>query len=463
MRPVERVFVGDPEVSEAIYRLRQGGARRPPPAGGSAGRGPARRAGALAAAARAPARRGRRDARTTVWTVADVTRDRDRQENVFQDLQHAIDYLDHAPAGFFSVDASGAHRLPQRDARRLARPRSRAGRLGRAEAHRHRAGRQRGAARPRSSAEPGDVKTEVLDLDLKTRGGKTAAGAALSQGRVRAPTARPAPRARSCSTARATTAPTRSAPPKCASCASSTTRRWRSRRSTRPAASRAPTRSPRRMFQRVLKGEAAGPLDPQRRRSAATAPRSKPRSREAARGQGDIAPIDAALAGERRERRWARFYVTPVEDAEQRPRGRDRLRARHHRAAQPAEPVRPGAEDGVGRPARRRHRARLQQRALRHHDGDRLPARPRTGRPIRPSRTSCRSSRTPTARPRLVRQLLAFSRRQTLRPQVLDLGEALSDFTMLLRAPDRREGDARRRRMGAICGRSRPTSPSSSR
>jgi len=33
----------------------------------------------------------------------------------------------------------------------------------------------------------------------------------------------------------------------------------------------------------------------------------------------------------------------------------------------------------------------------------------------------------------LVRQLLAFSRRQTLRPQVLDLGEALSDLTMLLR------------------------------
>ena len=29
----------------------------------------------------------------------------------------------------------------------------------------------------------------------------------------------------------------------------------------------------------------------------------------------------------------------------------------------------------------------------------------------------------------LVRQLLAFSRRQTLRPQVLDLGEALSDLT----------------------------------
>ena len=44
------------------------------------------------------------DARTTVWSVADITRDRERQENVFQELQHAIDYLDHAPAGFFSVE-----------------------------------------------------------------------------------------------------------------------------------------------------------------------------------------------------------------------------------------------------------------------------------------------------------------------------------------------------------------------
>ena len=33
----------------------------------------------------------------------------------------------------------------------------------------------------------------------------------------------------------------------------------------------------------------------------------------------------------------------------------------------------------------------------------------------------------------LVRQLLAFSRKQTMRPQVLDLGEALSDLTVLLR------------------------------
>ena len=33
----------------------------------------------------------------------------------------------------------------------------------------------------------------------------------------------------------------------------------------------------------------------------------------------------------------------------------------------------------------------------------------------------------------LVRHLLAFSRKQTLRPQVLDLGEVLSDLTVVLK------------------------------
>ena len=33
----------------------------------------------------------------------------------------------------------------------------------------------------------------------------------------------------------------------------------------------------------------------------------------------------------------------------------------------------------------------------------------------------------------LVRQLLAFSRRQTLRPQVLELGEVLSDLSLMLK------------------------------
>ncbi len=41
------------------------------------------------------------------WTVRDITQDRDRQENTYLELQRAIDYLDHAPAGFFSADSQG--------------------------------------------------------------------------------------------------------------------------------------------------------------------------------------------------------------------------------------------------------------------------------------------------------------------------------------------------------------------
>ncbi|MCC0024811.1 MAG: response regulator [Hyphomicrobiaceae bacterium] len=42
-----------------------------------------------------------------VWTVEDITGDRARQENIYLELQRAIDYLDHAPAGFFSADSTG--------------------------------------------------------------------------------------------------------------------------------------------------------------------------------------------------------------------------------------------------------------------------------------------------------------------------------------------------------------------
>ncbi|MCR5859800.1 cell cycle histidine kinase CckA [Mesorhizobium sp. J428] len=41
------------------------------------------------------------------WQLSDISEERAEQERFFQDLQQAIDHLDHAPAGFFSADASG--------------------------------------------------------------------------------------------------------------------------------------------------------------------------------------------------------------------------------------------------------------------------------------------------------------------------------------------------------------------
>jgi two-component system, cell cycle sensor histidine kinase and response regulator CckA len=109
LRVVERLFSGAPEVSEAIYRLAQAaregkrGAeelRMAPPLTGEASVGWYRiRVRPLENLVRG---------RATLWTVSDITRERERHENVFQELQHAIDYLDHAPAGFFSVEPGGA-------------------------------------------------------------------------------------------------------------------------------------------------------------------------------------------------------------------------------------------------------------------------------------------------------------------------------------------------------------------
>ncbi len=42
-----------------------------------------------------------------MWSVEDISRDRAKQENIFLELQRAIDYLDHAPAGFFSTNGNG--------------------------------------------------------------------------------------------------------------------------------------------------------------------------------------------------------------------------------------------------------------------------------------------------------------------------------------------------------------------
>ena len=102
VRPVERVFIGNPDVSEAVFRLlkaaregkRQQEEVRVVAADGVHGRWLRMRVRPLGAA--------KRQSKYAVWSIADITRDRERQEDVFQELRHAIEYLDHAPCGFFS-------------------------------------------------------------------------------------------------------------------------------------------------------------------------------------------------------------------------------------------------------------------------------------------------------------------------------------------------------------------------
>src|SRR5215471_15437950 len=175
VRPVERVFVGDPDVSEAVYRLllvSRDGRRHQEEVRIAAPRGELARWLRLRVRPLSAAGDPRGTRKASVWTVADVTRDRARQENVFQELQHAIDYLDHAPAGFFSVDAKGDigyinatlagwldYDLAQvgSGGLRLADllPGDNAALLTTLPAH------------------PGEVRTDVLDLDLRRRDGRT--------------------------------------------------------------------------------------------------------------------------------------------------------------------------------------------------------------------------------------------------------------------------------------------------
>jgi len=427
VRPVERAFLGDPEVSEAIYRLVKA-ARE-----GRRLQEEVRVAGLRGEPARwlrlrvRPLGESGRDARTTVWSVADVTRDRDRNETAFQGLQHAIDYLDHAPAGFFSVDASG--HIGYLNA-------TLAGWLDHDLAQIGFAGLKLADIVPGDSvallttltAEPGEVKTEVLDLDLKTRGGKTLPVRLYHKVAFAADGAPGASRTLVLNRARDDGSdPLRAAEVRFMRFFHNTPlaiatvdKTGQIGRTNAPAA---------RLFQGVLKGDTAG-------RSilnvvnAGDRPAIETAIAKAASGQGDIAPIDAALAGD--GERWARLYVTPVEDAD----GDHEaaivyaLDTTEQRSLQ-QQIAQSQKMDTIGQLAG----------GIAHDFNNVLSAVMmatdfllNAHKPTDPSFHDIMQIKQNANRAAsLVRQLLAFSRRQTLRPQVLDLGEALSDLSMLLR------------------------------
>ncbi len=110
---VVRLFAGQPEAGEAIFRLSRAAAERRHAAEdirltrGFDGR---LLEGEKPVWYRIVVRalpEGEEGDRLLVWTVRDISLDRDRQENTFLELQRAIDYLDHAPAGFFSSNRDG--------------------------------------------------------------------------------------------------------------------------------------------------------------------------------------------------------------------------------------------------------------------------------------------------------------------------------------------------------------------
>ncbi len=423
-RPIERVFAGDPDVAETIYRLAQAareGKRAQEefrvavgPRGGPAW---------YRAAVHAPEARGGKE---IVWTLADVTRERDRQENIFQELQHAIGFLDHAPAGFFSAEPDGSigymnatlagwldHDLARIGSGGLSVGDILAG---------------DGAALVTAvSATPGSVATEILDVDLKTRSGQSMPARLLHKVAIAVDGTAGASRTLVLDRSRGTGVPDplRAAEVRFARFFNNTpigiATVDRSGRIIRSNAAFA------RLFGEVMKTDEARTISQalgDRDRAALAVAIAA-----AAEGKGDLPPLDAQLAAP--DSRSARFFVSPVEDDE----GDDEaaivyaLDTTEQRVLE-VQFAQSQKMQAIGQLAGGvAHDFNNVLTAIIGYS-DLLLA---SHRPTDPSFQDIMQIKQNANRAAgLVRQLLAFSRRQTLRPQVLALNDVLAELRILL-------------------------------
>jgi two-component system, cell cycle sensor histidine kinase and response regulator CckA len=427
MRPVERVFIGNPDVSEAVFRLlkaareskRQQEEVRLSGTDGAPGRWLRMRVRPLGQ------RKG--EARYAVWSIADITRDRERQEDVFQELQHAIEYLDHAPCGFFSVNAAGElvyvnatlanwldHDLAEIGSGGLKLTDIVSG---------------DGASLLTSIvAVPGEVKTEVFDIDLRMRGGKTMPARLYHKLAVGADGVPGPSRTLVISRAR----DERNDPKRAAEV------RFMRFFDHTPMAIATVDRSGAVVRANARYAKLAQSLSPDSAANASIfrAVNTRDRSHliaainQAAEGQGDIPPVEVMLEGARE--RWGQFFVTSVEEAER------ETEAAIVYLLETTE--RRTLENQINQSQKMEMVGQLAG-GIAHDFNNVLSAIMMANdfllnahKPTDPSfQDIMQIKQNATRAATLVRQLLAFSRRQTLRPQVLDLGDALSDLTMLLR------------------------------
>ena len=431
LRTVERLFSGTPEVSEAVYRLAQAARegksaseelRLSPPLTGEADVGWYRiRVRPLERFAQK---------RATLWQVADVTRERERHENVFQELQHAIDFLDHAPAGFFSCDTKGAitylnntlagwldYDLAQVGSGGLTLSNLVAG--------------DGSALISAISGGPGAVRTEQFDVDLKRRNGQSlpvrlihrvAFGQDSSPGASRTLVLNRAPGEEPSENLRAAEV------------------RFARFFNQTPMAIAAVDRDGRilranpafaRLVPDALK---TTPSDSGRPFSANVVERDRSALdkafAEATAGRTDIAPVDAELVGAT-PTRSARFFMSPAEDGGEGTVATifaldtSEQRSLQERLAQSTKMEAIGQlAGGVA------HDFNNVLTAIIGYS-DLLLANHRPTDPAFQDIMQIKQNANRAAG--LVRQLLAFSRRQTLRPQVLQLSDVLSELQMLLR------------------------------
>ncbi len=423
-RPVERVFIGDADASEAIYRLLKAGRE------GKRLQEEVR----IAAAKGRPARWLRMKIRPlggdrrglTVWSLSDITRDRERQENIFQELQHAIDYLDHAPAGFFSADTKGnVVYLNATLASWLDQDLAQVGSGGLKLTDL--VSGDGAALLTTLRGAPGEVKTEVFDLDLKTRSGGTLPVRIFHKLAFSADGSPGASRTLVLNRARDDGLDLQRA---------AEVRFMRFFHHTPMAIATIDREGgivrTNALFARMFQGLLSGGSD--RSIRAIVAERDWPALEaaigQAAAGKGDIAPVDALLAGE--SERFGRFYVTAVGEQE-----RDQeaaivyaLDTTEQRALE-NKLIQQQKMESIGQLAGgMAHDFNNMLNAILLATDFLLNAH----KPTDPSFQDIMEIRQSANRAAsLVRHLLAFSRKQTLRPQLLDLGEVLSDLTLVLR------------------------------
>jgi two-component system cell cycle sensor histidine kinase/response regulator CckA len=431
VRPVERVFIGNPDVSEAVFRLlkaaREGKRQQEEVRiAGHDGSHDSTHGRWLRMRVR-PLGQGKREAKYAVWSIADITRDRERQEDVFQELQHAIEYLDHAPCGFFSVNPAGDlvyvnatlanwldHDLAEIGSGGLKLTDIVSG---------------DGASLLTSIvAVPGEVKTEVFDIDLRMRGGKTMPARLYHKLAFGADGAPGASRTLVISRAR----DERSDPQRAAEV------RFMRFFDHTPMAIATVDRAGAvvRANARFAKLAQSLGLEATANNSIFRTVNARDRSsliaaiNQAAEGQGDIAPVEAMLDGGKE--RWGQFFVTAVEADERETEAAIvyMLETTERRTLE-NQINQSQKMDMVGQLAGGiAHDFNNVLSAIMMANDFLLNAH----KPTDPSfQDIMQIKQNATRAATLVRQLLAFSRKQTLRPQVLDLGDALSDLTMLLR------------------------------
>ncbi|MBL8570056.1 MAG: response regulator [Phreatobacter sp.] len=432
VRGVERAFTGAPEVSEAIYRLSQAareGRRhqeevRQPEAEGArwyrlrvrpmAGEGVAK---------------PRAAARASVWSVEDITRDRQSAESAFETLQKAIDFLDHAPAGFFSMDPSGEIAYMNATlAGWLDHDLAEVGPGGLALADILAAD---AAALLRTiTPAPGEVRTATFDLDLKKRSGEALPVRLLHKVAFAADGTPGSSRTLVINRARSDDSAD-------------------SLRAAEVRFARFFNSSPLGIAT-VDRGGHVGRSNPLfARMSADLMPTGEAGSRsllalvkeasrpaliqaigEAAAGKGDLTPVDGALTGD--ANRFARFFVAPVTDPEQPGEAAiayvvetTELRQLQEQFAQSQKMNAVGQlAGGVAHDFNN-----VLQAVIGHADlllMNHKPADPSFNDIMQIKQNANRAAS-------IVRQLLAFSRKQTMRPMVVQLGDVLSDTSMLLR------------------------------